>query len=160
MFLADQKRSMFNPTLYLCIPHLTHCDAVHDPNPPSIMRQFNAPLREATHQGDYRNRHIPGGMFPKDTAKIPKADYDGFRYIYIFKDPVEGLVSRFGYGHCMHVGGDCGSNEKNFPSLEQYASKGQDFFKISNFFNNWTTPSDHRDYPVVVLNYHKIWVSH
>ena len=52
-----------------------------------------------------RNRHIPGGMFPRDTSLIPEANYDNYRYIYIFKDPVEGLVSRYGHGHCLHVGG-------------------------------------------------------
>jgi hypothetical protein len=27
---------------------------MHDPNPPDVLREFNRPLREATHQGDYR----------------------------------------------------------------------------------------------------------
>ena len=27
---------------------------MHDPNPPDVFREFNRPLREATHQGDYR----------------------------------------------------------------------------------------------------------
>ena len=27
---------------------------MHDPNPPNVLREFKRPLREATHQGDYR----------------------------------------------------------------------------------------------------------
>jgi len=129
---------------------------MHDPNPPNQMRTFNRPLREASHNGDYRDRHIPGGMFSKDTALIPKDEYDNYRYVYIFKDPVEGLVSRYGHGHCVHVGGDCGS-ESNFPSLDQYATGGKDFFKIGDFFDKWTTPNPSREYPVLCINYHKIW---
>eukprot|EP00520_Triparma_pacifica_P010287 CAMPEP_0118645068 /NCGR_PEP_ID=MMETSP0785-20121206/7296_1 /TAXON_ID=91992 /ORGANISM="Bolidomonas pacifica, Strain CCMP 1866" /LENGTH=425 /DNA_ID=CAMNT_0006536911 /DNA_START=64 /DNA_END=1338 /DNA_ORIENTATION=- len=130
---------------------------MHDPNPPDVLREFNRPLREATHQGDYRNRHIPGGMFPRDTKLINEGNYDDFRYIYIFKDPVEGLVSRYGHGHCLHVGGDCG-NEQGFPSLEQYAKGGKDFFKITDFFEHWTTEGyGGRTYPVIAVNYHKIW---
>ncbi|GMH69904.1 hypothetical protein TrST_g14122 [Triparma strigata] len=129
---------------------------MHDPNPPNVMRTFNRPLREATHNGDYRDRHIPGGLFSKDTALIPKDKYDDFRYVYIFKDPVEGLVSRYGHGHCVHVGGDC-SSEQNFPTLDQYASGGKDSFHISNFFDKWTTSDPSREYPVLAINYHKIW---
>lgn len=97
---------------------------MHDPNPPPVMRNFNRPLREATHNGDFRDRHIPGGLFSKDTELIPKGEYDDFRYVYIFKDPVEGLVSRHGHGHCEHVGGECGRIE-SFPTLDGYASGGE-----------------------------------
>ena len=96
-------------------------------------------------------------MFPRDTALIPEASYDDYRYIYIFKDPVEGLVSRYGHGHCLHVGGDCG-NEGSFPKLAEYAKGGVDFFKITDFFDHWTTEGyGGRTYPVIAVNYHKIW---
>ena len=117
-----------------------------------------ASLIAASHEGDYRNRHIPGGLFNADLPKVDEANYDDYRYIYIFKDPVEGLVSRYGYGHCMHVGGDCGKDDKGFPNLEQYANDGKDFFKISDFFDHWTTEGyGGRKYPVITVNYHKIW---
>jgi len=93
---------------------------MHDPNPPAVLREFNKPLNEASHQADYRTRHIPGGMFPRDSKLIPEDQYEDFRFIYIFKDPVEGLVSRYGHGHCMHVGGDCGE-AKGFMDLHSYA---------------------------------------
>jgi hypothetical protein len=130
---------------------------MHDPNPPVQLHEFRKPINEASHQADYRNRHIPGGMFPEETALIPEDKYEDYRFIYIFKDPVEGLVSRYGYGHCMHVGGDCGTDDKNFPPLYEYAEKGEDWFKIGTFFNNWTTKSEARKYPVLAVNYHKIW---
>ncbi len=135
--------------------HVVKVRHMHDPNPPEIMREFNRPLNEATHQSDYRTRHIPGGMFPRDTAEIPFDRYDEYRYVFIFKDPVEGLVSRYGHGHCMHVGGDC-PPEGNFPDLYEYAKGGTDWFKISNFFDNWTGGGK-TGYPVVLLNYHKLW---
>jgi len=129
---------------------------MHDPNPPKVMREFNKPLAETSHQQDYRNRHIPGGHFPRDTALISPADYDNYRYIYIFKEPVEGLVSRYGPGHCEHVGGDCGPAD-SFPKLDEYAAAGRDFFRITDFFDAYTTPDPSREYPIICLNYHKLW---
>jgi len=35
-----------------------------------------------------------------------------------YKDPVEALVSRYGFGHCMHIQGDCGPDEKSWPKLD------------------------------------------
>ena len=137
--------------------HVVKVRHMHDPNPPTEMHEFNRPIAETTHhQTDYRERHIPGGHFPSTTPAIPVENYDDFRYIYIFKEPVEGLVSRYGHGHCEHVGGDCGSMDA-FPKLDQYSERGVDFFKISDFFLNWTTEDVKRQYPIICLNYHKLW---
>jgi len=37
------------------------------------------------------------------------------------KDPVEALVSRYGWGHCRHIQGDCGAAEAQWPKLDRYA---------------------------------------
>ena len=65
-------------------------------------------------------------------------------------------MSRYGHGHCLHVGGDCGA-EGVFPKLYDYAKAGADFFKIGEFFHRWTTEDKRREYPVLAVNYHKIW---
>jgi hypothetical protein len=53
---------------------------MHDPNPPNPLRKFGTPLNAASHQADYRDRHIPGGMFPGPTAQaIPESEYEDYR---------------------------------------------------------------------------------
>lgn len=65
-------------------------------------------------------------------------------------------MSRFGYGHCMHLQGECG-NEKQWPKLDQYASAARDRMRLIEHFNNYLNPKAKRSYPVVALNYHRLW---
>ena len=139
---------------------------MHDPVPPASLKAFRKPLNEATSQEDYRNRHIPGGWYVNQMTgeDIPFSEYDNFRYLYIVKEPVEGLVSRYCYGHCLHVGGECGTDEKSFPTLDRYAELGVDSMGLGKFYDNWTSSSprggktdNKRRYPIVVINYHKLW---
>ena len=115
---------------------------MHDPNPPKDVKAFNRPLNEATRQPDYRSRHIPGGWYQHQTggSPLPLDSYDSFRYIYLVKEPVEGLVSRYCYGHCLNVGGACGTSEAAFPSLAAYALSGVDSMGLGSFYEHWTSP--------------------
>ena len=62
---------------------------------------------------DFRSGRFPGGAkFKKDTALVGEGGgMDDYRVVYIYKDPVESMVSRYGWGHCNHIQGDCGANE-------------------------------------------------
>ena len=42
-------------------------------------------------------------MFKTDTAVVPASKMDEYRVVFIYKDPVESLVSRFDHNHCTHV---------------------------------------------------------
>lgn len=128
---------------------------LHDPTPPSELHELPLPRAKPSMQRDFRARRFPGsGKFRTDTPLV--SDIDDFRVLFIFKDPVEALVSRYGYGHCLHLGGDCGDDEKKFPTLDAYARAGNDRMGLLAFFERYTTGSN-RSFPIVLLNYHKLW---
>ena len=129
-----------------------HVYHFHDKRPPDILRELPPPPRPSTREQDFRARRFPGGGRFRTETK-PVADLDDYRVLYIFKDPVEAMVSRFGYGHCKHLDGDCG-NEASFPKLDVYAQQGVDRMGLLAFFEAYTSP---QKYPIVALNYHKLW---
>eukprot|EP00613_Pedinella_sp_CCMP2098_P072292 CAMPEP_0171912756 /NCGR_PEP_ID=MMETSP0993-20121228/11341_1 /TAXON_ID=483369 /ORGANISM="non described non described, Strain CCMP2098" /LENGTH=647 /DNA_ID=CAMNT_0012546657 /DNA_START=114 /DNA_END=2053 /DNA_ORIENTATION=- len=106
--------------------------------------------------------------FRNDTDVLSAASIGDHRVIFIFKDPSESLVSRYSHEHCMNVQGDCGRVEQ-FPNLTSYAANGVDHMHLVDHFmayagsavanKNLKTQSARaaRNYPVVCLNYHKIW---
>jgi len=129
-----------------------HVYHFHDKRPPDVLRELPPPPRPSTRERDFRARRFPGGgRFRTETR--PVADLDDYRVLYIFKDPVEAMVSRFGYGHCKHLDGDCG-NEASFPKLDVYAEQGIDRMGLLAFFEAYTSP---QKYPIIGLNYHKLW---
>ena len=129
-----------------------HVYHFHDKRPPDMLRELPPPPRPSTRERDFRARRFPGGGRFRTETK-PVADLDDYRVLYIFKDPVEAMVSRFGYGHCKHLDGDCG-NEASFPKLDVYAEQGVDRMGLLAFFEAYTSP---QKYPIVALNYHKLW---
>ena len=55
--------------------------------------------------------HSGGSKFKSDTPLVSDSDLDAYRVVYLYKDPVEAMVSRFGHGHCTHIQGDCGPSD-------------------------------------------------
>ena len=143
---------------------------IHDRAPPEELREFPPPPA-ATTQKDYRARRFPGGgKFKTDTPIVPAGSVDDYRIIYIYKDPVEAMVSRFGHGHCKHIQGDCGESDRAFPKLDAYAAAGVDRMRLIDHFDAYTAPNARdgggggggraartRNYPIIALNYHKLW---
>lgn len=129
---------------------------LHDSKPPDTLREIPPPRALPSQQRDFRARNFPGGgRFRTDTQIVQNVD--DYRVLFIFKDPVEALVSRYGYGHCLHLKGDCGPSERDFPKLDAYARARVDRMGIINFFDAYTSPSDTRTFPILLLNYHKLW---
>jgi len=100
----------------------------HDPSPPLQLHSMGTkgianPSMKGS-KNDYRSGRFPGGSkFKEDTELVPSSGIDDYRIIFIYKDPVEALVSRYGYGHCMHIMGDCGKSEATWPKLDVYATQ-------------------------------------
>ena len=129
----------------------------HDKRPPDDLRRIPDAPRKPSAQRDYRARRFPGGgRFKTDTPVVRGAGLDDYRVLYIFKDPVEAMVSRFGHGHCKHLDGDCGE-ERAFPKLDAYAARGVDRMGLLKFFEAYSAPDGDRGFPIVLLNYHKLW---
>ena len=134
--------------------HAANVYHFHDKKPPDVLRELPPPPRPSTKERDFRARRFPGGgRFRKETRAVQ--DLDAYRVLYIYKDPVEAMVSRFGFGHCKHLDGDCGV-ETSFPKLDTYAQQGVDRMGLLSFFSAYTS-SEARQFPIVALNYHKLW---
>eukprot|EP00622_Pseudochattonella_farcimen_P002359 FR737272.1.p1 GENE.FR737272.1~~FR737272.1.p1 ORF type:complete len:249 (+),score=26.57 FR737272.1:92-748(+) len=130
---------------------------LHDRHPPDAMRAMPKPPTP-TMKADYRTGRFPGGSkFKLDTPAVAEANMDEYRVVYLYKDPVESLVSRYGWGHCNHIQGDCGANEAAWPKLDKYAEQGVDRMRLSDHFNAFMRPANMRNYPVIAINYHKLW---
>ena len=99
-----------------------HVYHFHDKRPPDILGSCHRPLDRRPENGIFGPRRFPGGGRFRTETK-PVADLDDYRVLYIFKDPVEAMVSRFGYGHCKHLDGDCGV-EQSFPKLDVLCPTG------------------------------------
>ena len=104
----------------------------HMPKPPapsmkSDFRTGRFPGTLSTHQciparmcargaGYHPTPHTPhthpgGSKFKSDTPLVSDSELDAYRVVYLYKDPVEAMVSRFGHGHCTHIQGDCGPSD-------------------------------------------------
>eukprot|EP00752_Nemacystus_decipiens_P005858 g5292.t1 len=151
---------------------------IHDPRPADQLFAKSA-RKTVTSRGsvgkgkDFRDYDFPEGDFPVDGAAVE--DVDSYRVVLIFKDPAEALVSRYFYNHCKNLrGAECGATPADFPSLERYAEESGDRLHMQAFYDNYCDPDAaddeaaagaaahgrgrrRRNYPVVCVNYHKMW---
>eukprot|EP00903_Cladosiphon_okamuranus_P019425 g17860.t1 len=144
----------------------------HDPRPADklfvkLSRQSVSSGRTAGKGKDFRDYVFPEGVFPVMGAAV--GDVDSYRVVFIFKDPVEALVSRYFYNHCKNIkGAECGATPAEFPSLERYAEEVGDRLLMETFYDNYCDPvtvdraaakngGKRRNFPVVCVNYHKMW---
>lgn len=149
--------------------------------------------------GDARGKAFAGAAtFPKppppggsgagaggSARAVEGAAVDGYRVVFLYKDPAEALVSRYSLAHCRHVQGDCegeaaaqgaaaGAEEAGgrgaargaapseavaWPALGAYARAGVDRMRLRDHFAAYLHPAEPRGYPVVCLNYHKLWAN-
>ncbi|CAB1107672.1 unnamed protein product [Ectocarpus sp. CCAP 1310/34] len=150
---------------------------IHDPRPGDKL--FAKVARRGVSAGggggsgkDFRGYDFPEGDFPSEGTAV--YDVDNYRVVLIFKDPAEALVSRYFYNHCKNLrGAQCGSTPADFPSLESYAEESGDRLHMEAFYDNYCNPAsvaaagtaaaggatkkERRNYPVVCVNYHKMW---
>eukprot|EP00613_Pedinella_sp_CCMP2098_P066974 CAMPEP_0171986304 /NCGR_PEP_ID=MMETSP0993-20121228/274804_1 /TAXON_ID=483369 /ORGANISM="non described non described, Strain CCMP2098" /LENGTH=580 /DNA_ID=CAMNT_0012639209 /DNA_START=8 /DNA_END=1750 /DNA_ORIENTATION=+ len=149
--------------------HKTYVFHLHDRTPPQQLHTMAKPPSPVIKGGgrgeksDYRSGRFPGAsVFKEDTGLVPPNKLDDYRVVFLYKDPVESLVSRYGFGHCLHIQGDCGEaqgmTEKTWPKLDAYAKAQKDDMRLSEHFNNYMQGGgEKRSYPIVALNYHKLW---
>ena len=109
---------------------------VHSKNPPT----------ELTHIGLNAKWHE---WFSKNP--IPTSDLHNYYVIYIYRDPVKAIQSRFGQAeHLSHIQVD--------PSitLQQVVDSKQDLYGIENFFDNYTK-SAQRNYKIYCVKYEDLF---
>jgi len=91
----------------------------------------------------------------------PFSTNDGIKYIYLFGNPIDSVISLF-RRNLQHPHSKkllkLNNNLKSINSgttLDQYAADGVDRFLFSEQFNNWLTGS--KFYPTLILKYEKLW---
>lgn len=88
------------------------------------------------------------------------------RVIYIYRDPMIAKISRPGWQHCYHIGGDYIRHQKfkknkgdnlGINLLKQYVDLGQDLNKYEEHFDNWFNEAQMREYSILYINYDYLW---
>lgn len=122
---------------------------VHDPHPPRLLRM---PVKTHTDRAMSTSLHI-----------VPEEDLDRFRVVVVFRDPCDMVCTHGGLGinkdHCQNLLIDPATCNHNFSKLAEFASSGQDFLRLNEFYAAWLDPqaAARRNYNIVVLNFHKMF---
>ena len=83
--------------------------------------------------------------------KIPKDKVKQYYVIYIYRNPVKSILSRFGGPHLTHI-----QVNKNI-KLSDVIERSKDLYKINEFYNNYTKPNNKRNYKIYSVKYEEIF---
>ena len=82
---------------------------------------------------------------------IKDADLQNYYVLYIYRDPVKAILSRFTHpAHLNHI------QSNPAITLPQVLASKQDLYGIENFFDNYTNPSK-RNYKIYCLKYEDLF---
>ena len=100
----------------------------------------------------YNNEHKYKEWF--NGEKIPDNDLNNYYVIYIYKDPVKSIFSRFKINqHLIHVQ----VNQDNILGLyNNVLEQKKDLYGIEEFYNNYMTPNK-RNYKIYGIRYEDIF---
>ena len=83
---------------------------------------------------------------------IPDNELANYKVIYLYKDPVKAIYSRFDNpDHLLHV--QCDSTIK----LSQVIESEKDLYGIEEFFDQYTTKNKDRNYSIYCVKYEDFW---
>ena len=75
--------------------------------------------------------------------------------IYIYRNPVKAIISRYGLSHVANCEGDV---QNAPPTLEEYARLGKDYMGLNEHFKNWTSiDRSDRNYSIILVKYEGLW---
>ena len=91
------------------------------------------------------------------SVEIPDRDLASCKVIFIYKNPIKAIYSRFGtWQHLRHIGckNFSASHEKLYDiTLEDVVESREDLYGIEEFFENYTTPNPRRNYKICCIRY-------
>lgn len=86
--------------------------------------------------------------------KIPDNLVSNFYVIYIYKNPLDVIYSRFingkDFSHLVTI-------NKRSVDLKQVLTQKKDLYGLENFFDTYTTPNPNRNYKIICVNYSMIF---
>ena len=101
------------------------------------------------------------------STRVVDYSLDQYKIIYIARSPVEAFLSRFGYStfkaiqspHMGILNTVCPDAVKQLDESHviNYLSHGVDLAGYESFYNNYVTKDINANYPIYIINYHKMW---
>jgi hypothetical protein len=88
------------------------------------------------------------------TIPIPDKDVPNYYVIYIYRDPIKAIQSRFNMKqHLAHI--QCNPSI----TLEQVIDNRKDLYGIENFFDNYTSRNVNRNYKIYCIKYEDLFTN-
>jgi len=84
---------------------------------------------------------------------VPEDKLLDYRVIFIYKDPVSAIYSRFGESHLKHI--QC--PVLPYPTVADVVREKEDLFGIESFFDNYTCPLVERNYKILCVKYEELF---
>lgn len=84
-----------------------------------------------------------------NSVSVPDKELDQYKVIFIYRNPVESILSRFDMKiHLQHI--QCPNVEIK---IKDVLEKKQDLYNLEEFYNNYTTPNAMRNYKIHCVKY-------
>lgn len=93
-----------------------------------------------------------------NSIKISDSDIDNYTVIFIYRNPVKAIYSRFNdtkFKTCDHLH-HIQSKNKNV-KLSDVIKQKKDLFDIESFFDNYTSSNPNRNYEIICVKYEDIF---
>lgn len=85
--------------------------------------------------------------------KIPKEELDNYIVIYLYKNPVKAIFSRFYIRkHLINI-----QLENIDTTIVDVCKSKKDLFKIKEFYNNYMTKNSNRNYKILGIKYEELF---
>jgi hypothetical protein len=111
---------------------------IHSKNPPNKLTYIH-------------DKSIHDEWFNLD-KEIPENELENYTVIYIYKNPIDSIYSRFLHpGHLYNIQSDTSIR------LEQVIDSGKDLYGIYDFFNAYTKPCQSRNYKIYCIKYEEFF---
>jgi hypothetical protein len=148
----------FNPdmTYYVCsyggsgsymlrdyLKNFGKVEHIHSRKPPSQLEYVG---------GNHTDKPVYDEWF--NGVEIPESELNKYKVIYLYKDPVKAIYSRFDNPeHLLHV--ECDTTI----TLEQVIQSKKDLYGLEEFFDYYTSKKGKkkRNYPIYCVKYEEFW---
>jgi hypothetical protein len=147
------KNSFFNPnkTFYVCsyggcgstvLSRYLRCfgnvEHIHSRFPPQKLEYVGKKNTQANIYHEWFN-----------SVPIPENDIHQYKVIYIYRNPVDSILSRFYMKlHLQHI--QC---KDSTLKIKDILEKKQDLYNVEEFYNNYTIPNMSRNYKIHCVKY-------
>lgn len=87
-----------------------------------------------------------------NSIEIPENELNNYKVIYIYRNPIDAIYSRFIYPkHLLHI-------QTNIDiTLEDVVNTKKDLYGIEEFFDNYTTKNENRNYKIYAIKYEELF---